>query len=207
MSKQLNETVGTMVFGNIINGTYPPAEVWHVDYAEGGGVIKRGTVLSINSSGEAIKLGSDYILPYANDSVTVTSHAASVTQTGLDTSALVVKDGATGLTMALTTDYTFTYDSTSGALAIALVSGSDYYSASEIKITCDKVQSYAKANCICAEEVDTGTTGSGTVTGIAYKTGCFNRNNLIYADTYTFTSDDEESLRALGIFMNDSMEY
>lgn len=59
------------------------------------------------------------------------------------------------------------------------------------------------ANCILAEDVDTGT--SGTATAIAYRTGHFNRNALICKEGYTLTAADEEELRKGGIFLDDAI--
>lgn len=78
-----------------------------------------------------------------------------------------------------------------------------------------------KANAVLAEDVDTGmptvktqeddekeTTPKEieTVTGIAYRTGHFNTEQLIVAEGYTITSEDKEALRTVGILLSDAVE-
>lgn len=60
-----------------------------------------------------------------------------------------------------------------------------------------------KANCVLAEDVDTGS--SDSVRGIAYRTGHFNANNLIVGEEYTITAEDKESLRSVGILLSDAV--
>lgn len=63
--------------------------------------------------------------------------------------------------------------------------------------------STSKALYVLAEDCDTD---EDTV-GIAYRTGHFNRNALIVADSYTLTAADEEILRKSGILLADALEY
>jgi hypothetical protein len=56
----------------------------------------------------------------------------------------------------------------------------------------------AKPDCILTDEVE-GTGSAVSVT--AYKSGNFNKDALITADTYTITDDDIETLRTKGIFI------
>nr|DAL67977.1 MAG TPA: Head decoration protein [Caudoviricetes sp.] len=58
------------------------------------------------------------------------------------------------------------------------------------------------ANCIIADEVDTGTTGSNTVGAVAYITGNYNKNCLIVKDSYSLTEADIENLRSSGIIVS-----
>ena len=60
-----------------------------------------------------------------------------------------------------------------------------------------------KALYVLADDVDT----SVDVTGIAYRTGHFNRNALIVGSSYTLTPADEEILRGKGILLSDALEY
>ncbi|MEE0433905.1 MAG: head decoration protein [Peptococcaceae bacterium] len=59
-------------------------------------------------------------------------------------------------------------------------------------------------NCILAEDV---TLDSGDTFAIAYRTGHFNRNALLFAEEYTFTDADEEALRNAGILLSDAVDY
>lgn len=53
MSKRLDETLGTVGYDNLINGSYPPAEPFSVVIRKGAAetTYKRGTVLALSSSG------------------------------------------------------------------------------------------------------------------------------------------------------------
>ena len=48
---RLDENLGAVGFDNLINGTYPPAEVFHVEVAGGQGTLKRGTLLATADGG------------------------------------------------------------------------------------------------------------------------------------------------------------
>ena len=48
---RLDETIGSVGFDNLINGTYPAAEVFTVQLAAGQGVLKRGTLLAKTDGG------------------------------------------------------------------------------------------------------------------------------------------------------------
>lgn len=48
---RLDELVGAVGFDNLINGTYPPAEVFHVEVAGGQGKLERGTLLATADGG------------------------------------------------------------------------------------------------------------------------------------------------------------
>lgn len=62
------------------------------------------------------------------------------------------------------------------------------------------------ANCILAEDVEVGTTADVTV--LAYRTGHFARNKLIFGDSgYALKPADEEALRAAGILLSDALDY
>lgn len=51
MSKRLDENLGAVDFDNLINGLYPPAEVFSAQLAGGQGVLERGTLLATGDSG------------------------------------------------------------------------------------------------------------------------------------------------------------
>lgn len=61
------------------------------------------------------------------------------------------------------------------------------------------------ANCILAEDVEVGTAADVTV--LAYRTGHFARNKLIFSGEYTLKPADEEALRAAGILLSDALDY
>lgn len=51
MSKRLDETIGAVGFDNLINGAYPPAEVFSVKVKQGQGVLLRGSLLAAGDDG------------------------------------------------------------------------------------------------------------------------------------------------------------
>lgn len=51
---RLDENLGAVGFDNLINGTYPPAEVFHVEVAGGQGKLERGTLLATADGGMKI---------------------------------------------------------------------------------------------------------------------------------------------------------
>ena len=62
------------------------------------------------------------------------------------------------------------------------------------------------ANCILAEDVEVGT--AADVTALAYRTGHFARNKLIFGGSgYALKPADEEALRAAGILLSDALDY
>ena len=61
-----------------------------------------------------------------------------------------------------------------------------------------------EANCVLADDIDTGEGDS--VTGVAYRLGHFNRRALIVADGHELTVKNEEELRKGGILLTDMMD-
>ena len=65
MGKRLDETLGTVGYDNLINGPYPPAEVFSVMIRKGSAetTYKRGTVLALSGGesgdGKYVMLGTD----------------------------------------------------------------------------------------------------------------------------------------------------
>jgi hypothetical protein len=65
-----------------------------------------------------------------------------------------------------------------------------------------KAGTTGKANCVLAEDVDTGDDAGDAVTAIAYRSGHFQENGLIVSDGYEITDADKENLRDLGILVS-----
>lgn len=59
---------------------------------------------------------------------------------------------------------------------------------------------------ILAEETDTGETAGGTVLGLCYRMGHFNRNALTIKEGKKLTQEAEETLRTGGIYLSTSMQ-
>lgn len=72
--------------------------------------------------------------------------------------------------------------------------------------TASIVDEVLTANCILAQDIDTGAVVGAAVTALAYRTGHFNRNKLTVEAVYTMTAIDEESLRNGGIILSDAFE-
>lgn len=51
MATRLDNTIGSMSPDNLINGIYPPAEVFSVQLAAGQGILARGTLLAAADGG------------------------------------------------------------------------------------------------------------------------------------------------------------
>lgn len=62
------------------------------------------------------------------------------------------------------------------------------------------------ANCILAQDIDTGSSAGAAVNALAYRTGHFNRNMLTVKAGYTFADVDEENLRKGGILLDDAFQ-
>ena len=109
---RLDENLGAVGFDNLINGLYPPAEVFSVQVAGGQGVLERGTLLasgtdgmvmiSASSTGKANAVLADPVDtgaaveqdPDADDPVTAEAVTATAYRTGhFNTNSLIVADG------------------------------------------------------------------------------------------------------------------
>jgi hypothetical protein len=88
---------------------------------------------------------------------------------------------------------------------LALSSGTGGDAAMVILGTQAIVDETLTANCILAQDVDTGTEAGVPVTALAYRTGHFNRNKLTVKTGYTLTKVDEENLRKGGILLDDAV--
>lgn len=98
---RLDENLGAVGFDNLINGVYPPAEIFSVQVKTGQGVLKRGTLLatgttgmeliSETTTGKANAILAEPMDTEATDSDTVTAIAY---RTGhFNTNRLIVAEG------------------------------------------------------------------------------------------------------------------
>lgn len=62
------------------------------------------------------------------------------------------------------------------------------------------------ANCVLADPVDAGTSGTTPVTAVAYRVGHFNSKALIWAKNYTPTVNDKEELRKGGSLLSEMLD-
>lgn len=198
---RLDENLGSVSFDNLIHGNEPAALTGHIKLASGQGKLLRGSVIAMTApGGDGILLGSDKNVSAVLD---VDTLVATFEKAGLNTAKLKVyaEEGDTPATV--TTDYTVAYSN--NTLTITLKADGALKNETKIRITCELTADVmAKAKYILAEDTETGT--STAVVGLAYKTGCFNANQLIVADGYTMTEANKEELRTLGIFLADAYE-
>jgi len=88
---------------------------------------------------------------------------------------------------------------------LALSSGTGGDDAMVILGTAAEEDETLTANCILAQDVDTGEGAGDPVNALAYRTGHFNRNKLTVKTGYTLTKVDEENLRKGGILLDDAV--
>ena len=99
MGKRLDETIGSVGFDNLINGIYPPAEVFSVELAAGQGTLERGTLLA-TAEGGMVKISAETtgkanaVLADPVDTGNGEAVVAVAYRTGhFNTNALIVADG------------------------------------------------------------------------------------------------------------------
>ncbi len=88
MATILNESLGSLEYDGLINSA-SPADIIHASLASGYGKLQRGYLIAKDSSGNLIPWGSD-ITDDLVEVLDVTSHAASKSQSGLNTNYLKV---------------------------------------------------------------------------------------------------------------------
>lgn len=72
-----------------------------------------------------------------------------------------------------------------------------------VRVDSTKVDGSQTANCILADDTDTT---AGNVVAVAYTSGLFNRQALVFGGTDTATQH-ENTLRDVGIFLKDNIPY
>lgn len=95
---RLDENLGSVGFDNLINGVYPPAEVFHVEVAGGQGVLERGTLLATAEGGmkkiDAATTGkANAVLAEPVDTADGVAVAVAYRTGHFNTNALIVADG------------------------------------------------------------------------------------------------------------------
>jgi hypothetical protein len=88
---------------------------------------------------------------------------------------------------------------------LALSTGTAGDNAMVILGTAAVVDETLTANCVLAEDVDTGDVPGAAVHALAYRTGHFNRNAITVKDGYTLSAANEEDLRKGGILLSDAL--
>lgn len=187
MNTELLTKLGTFEPDNLIARVTPPAETFGVELAAGAGLVKRGTLLGAGSGGVLAAYGE------------ITEKTADFTGNG-STKKFTVSDNPAelkGVTVGGTDTEDYTYDDTTGEITFTTAPAN----AAAIKVTYDYSSSNGlSANCILADDVDTGDDGTADPVGaVAYRSGCFNRAAVIGE----LTDADEDAFRKYGIVFFD----
>lgn len=188
---RLDENLGAVGFDNLINQNTPEADAFSVSMRAGLGKVSRGTILSLSSrDGAFVILG--------------TTEAAAIE--AADAVYTITED------VALTAGKTYyTRSGEAGSYVYTAVAAPDvaniatYYELTTPAVVAQEAETLT-ANCILAQDIDTGAVSGAAVTALAYRTGHFNRNKLTVKAEYTLTATDEESLRNGGILLDDAVE-
>ena len=195
MNTNLVSKVGEIGQDNLIAKLNPPAETYGVVLAKLSSgadavTVKRGTVLGMDASGKMSVYGGAATAKTAKFSGDGSAKTFTLTDKPADIEGVKV-----GTTDADVDDY----NPYTGVVTLhtAPAAGTD-----------NVVVSYSLPTgsapvCILAD--DATVTDAADVTGVAYRTGHFNRKALIVATGYNLTINDEEALRHGGILLSNMM--
>ena len=193
MRSELVTKVGSCGVDNLIAKLTPTAETFGVKVAAGSGVLPRGTLLGVNSSGKMEVYGAaeEKSQKFSGDGTTkkftVTAQPAALTS---------VKVGDTAVDAA---DYTYTADTGELSFATAPASGTN----NVVVSYSERNTGNLSVNCILADDVDAS--GETDATAVAYRSGNFNRKAVILPTGYTLSAADEDALRKYDIIFTDPM--
>lgn len=196
MNSSLVNQVGSIGQDNLIAKLFPPAETYGVIIEKLAAsspdlTIARGTVLGRGANGKMAVYGGSATAKSAKFSgdgstktFTLTDKPASIGGVKVGTSDAAVDD----------------YNAYTGVVTLhaAPAAGTDNV------VVSYSLPTGATPACILADDVVV--TDDADVTGVAYRTGHFNRKALIVSTGYTMTIEDEEELRKCGILLSDMKE-
>lgn len=161
------------------------------------GTLERGSVLANNGDGTFSALAKTAV---ASSSMSVSSHAITISAQNVDASTIEVEKSGTAL--VLDTDYTVALDDATGYTVITLKSTSSYYSeaALDVAYSTTNVQD---AEVILAEDVPEG---NSNVTAPVYVSGDFIVQGLKLASGITLSEAGKKSLKDAGIYLVNGIE-
>lgn len=178
-----------------------------VALAAGQGTLTRGTVLGKSPADKKYYMVDSAAEPVVKRSLQITgdtTKTAVLALAGLTASSLKVYVGDEFGALAIAgadKDYTAAYED--DTLTITVIADGALDGAAQCYIEINKAAAGANiADCILAEDVNTGT--STDVTTTAYSSGIFYRNALIVADGDNI-SNHEDTLRSKGIFLKSAI--
>ena len=233
INKELVRPVGSIGQDNLIAHIEPKAHITGISVRAGAGDLKRGTVLyrtadgsydvyggSTTTTAGSITVGNVATadVSYTMATTTLATEAAALaTAIGAATGALytaayssgtltltAVDKGAvakaptftdinSGLTIGTVTEATAGDENTEAVYTVTL-SGTPDAGGEVIS---------PEPSIILTEDTDASSTQA---TAVGYRSGCFNRNALIFADSYTITDADVDTLRKFGIILSDFLD-
>jgi len=191
MSIRMNETFGASSYDGLLNAGYPPADVFSISLRTGQGTLARGSVLALSDrDGAFVLLGTD-----PGEAVEAAAAEYALTSDTALTSGKTyyTRSGSAG---------SYVYTAVTSPLVANIAT---YYEMTQAAVTAQDAETL-RANCVLADDTQTGEVTGSAVTAVAYRTGHFSRNKLGVADGYTLTAADEEALRGGGILLSDAFE-
>jgi len=202
---------------NLFAGHEIPVLTKGVKLEVGQGMLARGTVLgkatkavgevtgpaTANGTISAVTLGkSAKIGTYSLVCTTATDTGVAAVFKVVDPDGMILNDAVAGTAYAGPINFTIT-EGTSGfaiddTFTIPVIEGSGKYKV----VNSANVDGSQIADCILADDADTA---GGDVTAVAYKTGHFNRDALVFGGSDT-AEMHEHTLRSLGIFLSENVK-
>jgi hypothetical protein len=212
----LVQNIDSFAYDNLFAGHEIPVLVKGVTLEAGQGKLVRGTVLgkvtkavgtvtgpdTANGTISAVTLGkSAKIGMYSLVCTTATDTGVAAVFKVVDPDGMILNDAVAGTAYAGPINFTITevggFD-VGDTFTIPVIEGSGKYKV----VNSANVDGSQVADCILADDADTA---SSDVTAVAYKTGYFNRNALVFGGTDT-ADIHEHTLRTLGIFLSENVK-
>lgn len=213
----LVQNIDSFAYDNLFAGHEIPVLTKGVTLEAGQGKLVRGTVLgkatkavgtvtgpdTANGTISAVTLGkAAKIGTYSLVCTTATDTGVAAVFKVVDPDGMILNDAVAGTAYAGPINFTIT-EGTSGfaigdTFTIPVIEGSGKYKV----VNSANVDGSQVADCILADDADTA---SSDVTAVAYKTGHFNRNALVFGGSDTVEMH-EHTLRTLGIFLSENVK-
>lgn len=212
----LVQNIDTFAYDNLFAGHEIPVLTKGVKLEVGQGMLARGTVLgkatkavgevtvpaTENGTISAVTLGkSAKIGAYTLVCTTATDTSIVAVFRVIDPDGIRLDDAVAGT--AYTGPINFTITEAGGfalddTFVVNVIAGSGKYKT----VNSANVDGSQAADCILADDADTA---GGDVTAVAYKTGHFNRDALVFGGSDT-AEMHEHTLRSLGIFLSENVK-
>ena len=184
INKELVRPVGSIGQDNLIAHINPKAHTTGIYVKAGAGNLKRGTVLYRTADGSYDVYGN----VTESESFTGDGTTTAFTVAGAPAELSKVTVGGT----AVTDGWTYS----GGTLTFTTAPDADAAIVATYGIT-------VEPSIVLTEDADAS---EAQATAVGYRTGCFNRHALIFADGYTMTNADVDCLRKYGIILSDFLD-